>query len=181
MAMRIYTRTGDDGTTGLFGGERVSKSDPRLECLGTLDELSAHLGSARVLATGLLSSQIGVVQSDLLHLGANLAADVRSHDRLPEGGGGAATGRLEDEIDTADGQLPKLKEFILPGGCELAARLHLARSVCRRAERRVVALQSAEYQCIPGQRYLNRLSDWLFVMARLANQQAGCPEIHWPK
>ena len=180
IAMKIYTRTGDDGTTGLYGGNRVPKSDPRLECLGVLDELNAHLGLARVLARDVLVDQIATIQSELLALGAHLAAGERAPERLPEIHS-TAVGRLEAEIDSADAQLPELRQFILPGGCELAGRLHLARTVCRRAERRVVALESAPHSSRLAQIYLNRLSDWLFVMARLANQQACCPEIHWPK
>jgi cob(I)alamin adenosyltransferase len=183
--MKIYTRTGDDGTTGLIGGRRVRKSDPRIECYGTVDELNAALGVAAVVAPPALAELLRAVQDDLFVLGSHLAAPVEAGGARP-----AAVAlppldesiptRLEKEIDVAEAELPPLRNFILPGGTEASARLHLARTICRRAERLAVAL--AEDRPIPPLvvRYLNRLSDWLFVQARWCNRQAGVPDILWP-
>src|SRR5260221_6145767 len=139
--MKIYTKTGDDGSTGLFGGGRVRKSDARIECYGTVDELSAALGVARVVAGGSIADSLARVQHELFIVGAHLATpedspSTRSLPPLEE----AVVGRLEMEIDSAEAELEPLRTFILPGGCELAARLHLARTVCRRAGRGFVEL-----------------------------------------
>jgi cob(I)alamin adenosyltransferase len=178
--MRIYTKTGDDGTTGLPGGSRVRKDDPRIECCGTIDELNAAMGLAAVVATPELREQLQRVQSDLFVIGSHLAAPGGSRQQAalppldPE-----MTARLESQIDAADAQLPPLRNFILPGGAETAARLHLARAVCRRAERLLVAhaLNSSISSVVLA--YLNRLSDWAFVQARLANQMSGVNDIPW--
>jgi cob(I)alamin adenosyltransferase len=184
--MKIYTRTGDDGTTGLFGGGRVRKSDARIESYGTVDELNAALGVARVAVTGGHSKSIGDavarVQHELFVVGAHLATpeDSPSTSSLPlldE----AMIGRLEMEIDAAEAELEPLRKFILPGGCELAARLHLARTICRRAERVLVEFAMDRPVSTTIVTYLNRLSDWLFVMARLANSRAGVADIAWEK
>lgn len=180
--MKIYTKTGDDGSTGLFGGGRVRKSDARIECYGTVDELNATLGVALVVAGGSINEALLRVQHELFVVGAHLATpeDSPSTHSLPlleE----AVVGRLEMEIDHAEAELEPLRNFILPGGCELAARLHLARTVCRRAER--VLVEFAMDRPVSGTivTYMNRLSDWLFVMARLANNRAGVADIAWEK
>lgn len=182
--MKIYTRTGDDGTTGLLGGRRVRKSDLPIECYGTVDELNAAVGLAAVagVAPAALAPKLKAVQNDLFVLGSHLAspADERGAPnvhlpRLDE----SIAARLEAEIDAAEAQLSPLRQFILPGGSEVSARLHLARTVCRRAERLVVAL--AEQHPVPQLivRYLNRLSDWLFVQARWCNRQDGVEDVPW--
>lgn len=179
--MKIYTRTGDDGTTGLIGGDRVRKSDPRLECYGTVDELNAALGLVQVIAPAELKSMVEPVQNDLFVIGSHLAApenDPTAQKHLPLLDENMIA-RLEMQIDESETDLPKLRYFILPGGTELAARLHLARTVCRRAERLIVDF-SWERPIHPViVTYLNRLSDWLFVQARLANHQAGVDDIPW--
>lgn len=182
---RIYTRTGDQGETGLFGGGRVPKSHPRVAAYGTVDELNATLGwvvtrlgdgeAARPMA-----DRLATIQGDLFAMGAHLATPpgARSRDHLPPLPEDRPT-ELEEWIDEADGELEPLKSFILPGGSEPGAALHLARTVCRRAERAVVALAAAEGVEAGVLVYLNRLSDLLFVWARLANHRAGVPETPW--
>ena len=178
--MKIYTRTGDDGTTGLLGGSRLRKSDPRLACTGALDELNASLGWTAVVAQGEVLERLRSVQAELFVIGSHMGAP----EGIPQRGSlppleEAMVRRLETEIDAADAVLPPLRNFILPGGGELAARLHLARTVCRRAERVVVDF-AAGHQISPiVLTYLNRLSDWLFVEARLANHVAGVADIPW--
>jgi len=178
--MKIYTRTGDHGETGLFGGRRVPKDDARVEAYGDVDELAAFLG----LAASLLSSQpeivpdIEALQRDLFHLGAELATEP-GHAPAAALIGDADIERLERKIDGAEAQLPALRNFILPGGTPGAAALHAARCVCRRAERRVVALARDGGMRPEVIRYLNRLSDWLFVLARLTNHRAGSSETIW--
>ena len=179
--MKIYTRTGDDGTTGLLGAARVPKHDARVEAYGTVDELNASLGMAVALdGRGFLTDSLAVIQPALFRLGAELAtAEAAMLDRL-ERIGDDDVAALERVIDRLDAELPPLTRFILPGGSPLAAQLHLARTVCRRAERRVTALAAGG----PGSRmlvmYLNRLADLLFVMARVANHRAGVVETTWP-
>jgi cob(I)alamin adenosyltransferase len=185
--MKIYTKSGDDGTTGLIGGQRLRKCDARIECYGTVDELNAALGfaAASVAPTELLSL-VRQVQNDLFVIGSHLAVpdepglppDVRAAlPPLDE----TIVNRLEMQIDAAAAKLPALREFILPGGTEAAARLHLARTVCRRAERLIVAF--ALDRPVPPLiiTYLNRLSDWLFVHARLANHVGGQADVPWEK
>ena len=180
--MKIYTKTGDDGTTGLFGGGRVRKSDLRIECYGTVDELNASLGWARVLATDSIGDSLHRVQNELFVVGSHLATPedspyTRSLPVLDE----SMIGRLEMEIDAAEAEVSPLRNFILPGGSELAARLHLSRTVCRRAERVLVDFSMDRPVAGAILTYLNRLSDWLFVMARLANRRAGVADIAWEK
>jgi len=180
--MKIYTKTGDDGSTGLFGGGRVRKSDARIECYGTVDELNATLGLARVQANGPFAEALARVQHELFIVGSHLATpedspSTRSLPLLEE----AVISRLEMEIDTAEAELEPLRNFILPGGCELAARLHLVRTVCRRAERVLVDFAMDRPISTTIITYMNRLSDWLFVMARLANKRAGVADIIWEK
>jgi len=177
---KIYTRTGDDGTTGLLGPGRVRKNDPRVEAYGSVDELNATLGVARALDAGAwLSAELATIQGRLFSLGAELAATTAA----PLAGlariGDPDVTALEAIIDRLEKDLPPLRNFILPAGHVLAAHLHLARTVCRRAERRVVAL--AESSAVEPRlvHYLNRLADLMFVMARWCNHRAGVAETEW--
>ncbi|MGV8840769.1 MAG: cob(I)yrinic acid a,c-diamide adenosyltransferase [Bauldia sp.] len=179
---RIYTRTGDDGTTGLVGNERRSKADPRLEAIGAVDEANAAIGVARLhaTATATIDAILSRIQNDLFDLGADLATPVAAG----EAGGVAlriAAGqveRLEREIDALNEALEPLRSFVLPGGSPLAAALHVARTAARRAERRMVALADAEPVSLPALHFVNRLSDLLFVAARWANDR-GAADVLW--
>jgi cob(I)alamin adenosyltransferase len=178
---RIYTRTGDAGQTGLFDGTRVPKCDPRVEAYGDVDELASWLGVIRLhVDTPDLLEMIDRIQHDLFALGAQLA-DPR-HRIASRVRKAALTGddvlRLEQWIDALDQTLPPLRRFILARGVQAAAELHLARAVCRRAERRIVAL-GADAVDASTLTYVNRLSDLLFTMARSANARAGLPEVEW--
>lgn len=177
--MKIYTRTGDRGQTSLFGGARVAKNDARIEAYGTIDELSSHLGVAR---TTLLPADVDAilhqVQVDLFEVGAHLASPGTS--RFP-GVEPARIDELEQAIDAMERELAPLTSFILPGGSSTAAHLHVARTVCRRAERLVVALQDQSPATVSTIAYLNRLSDYLFVAARFANQRAGVEDVPWKR
>ena len=177
--MRIYTRGGDTGETGLFGGERVSKDHPRVEAYGAVDELNAVLGRARAVGlTDDLDETATRIQGELFVLGADLATpgETSAHQvRLGQG----EIDALEQEIDAFETELPPLKTFILPGGGQAGADLHLARTVCRRAERRAISLQAISRVSPFVVPYLNRLGDLLFVMARLANARNGRPELPW--
>ena len=183
--MKIYTRTGDEGETGLFGGGRVSKAHPRVEAYGSVDELNAVLGVAVVALTDSgPRRRLNRIQQDLFNLGASLAtpgADTgtarAATPPLPEG----RVGEMEAWIDEATRETPELRSFILPGGTEGAAALHQARAVCRRAERAVVRLTEEESVDGAVLTYLNRLSDLLFALARLDNHRAGIPDILWEK
>ena len=176
--MKIYTKTGDDGTTGLFGGGRVRKDDPRVESYGTVDELNAVIGVARASGLGATTEEVlGRVQVDLFALGAELATVPGKEEKLPMArlvAGDAE--RLERAIDAAENGLPALTNFILPGGSPQAAALHHARTVCRRAERAVIALGGARGELVI---YLNRLSDLLFVLARRENFDRGVADVPW--
>lgn len=181
--MKIYTRTGDTGSTGLFGGPRVSKDDDRIEAFGTVDELNAAIGAARSAGLGSnVDSQLATIQHELFSLGAQLATPNPKDHQLPTIGG-AHIGRLEQWIDGHETALPELKHFILPAGDPGATQLHLARAVCRRAERRVVTLQHRDSEQVSSDLaiYLNRLSDLLFVLARVANHEASHPEVAWTR
>jgi cob(I)alamin adenosyltransferase len=172
---RIYTKTGDDGQTSLWGGTRVSKGDARVEAYGTLDELNAVLGVLRAAGTK-QDELLGQIQQDLFLMGSQVAAtDDKQFSFVPIGPRESA--RLERAIDQADAELPELRNFILPSGSMAGAWCHLARTVCRRAERQLVRLDQQRFQ--QALIYLNRLSDLLFVLARLINQQAGCSEQIW--
>ncbi len=179
--MRIYTRTGDDGTTGLLGRDRVPKHDARVEAYGSVDELNAVLGVVRAQdGERWFEDLLPAIQSALFRLGAELAtADQKMLEKLDRIADTDIEG-LERAIDRLEADLPPLTSFILPAGTLLAAQLHLARTVCRRAERRVTALA----ECGPVEprivRHLNRLADLLFVMARWSNHRAGVPEVTWP-
>jgi len=181
--MKIYTKTGDRGDTGLFGGGRVPKSHPRVDAYGEVDELNAALGLARALEPMPRIDELLVpIQRDLFAIGALLATPnlekMRQHlekARVDE----ARVAQLEQAIDDADLELEPLRSFILPGGSPKAAALHVARTVCRRAERRVVELTEVEQIPELAVVYLNRLSDLLFTLARLAAKRAGVGEVTW--
>lgn len=181
--MKIYTRTGDEGETGLFGGGRVKKDHPRTTAYGDVDELNSALGVARAAAPVELFDQLlEAVQRDLFSIGGRLAtpepekvAKTMEKAALPP----ERAASLEQVMDDAERELPPLRAFVLPGGTPKAAALHLARTVCRRAERSVVHL--ARESDVPPEIlvYLNRLSDFLFTLARLANHRAGSPDVTW--
>jgi cob(I)alamin adenosyltransferase len=172
---RIYTKTGDDGETGLFGGSRVPKDDVRVTAYGEVDELNAAVGFAASLEPESLDAAfLETIQRDLFTIGAELAK-APSEPRI----GDPQIGMLEHMIDGHEAKLEPLKNFILPGGTPKAAAFHLARTVCRRAERAVVSL-AREQKISPSiVKYLNRLSDLLFVLARATNAQAGRPDVTW--
>ena len=173
---KIYTRTGDDGCTGLGDGSRVDKNDPRVEAFGTVDELNSVLG---ILAAQSLPAQarkgINAIQHDLFDLGGELC--------VPElvAIGDDHIQRLETWLDAMNAELDYLEEFILPGGTPAAAHCHLARTVCRRAERRLVTLAHSAAVNPAALQYLNRLSDLLFVLARHLNRAAGEPDVLWQR
>ena len=181
--MKIYTRTGDAGETGLFGGGRVSKADPRVVAYGTVDELNAVVGLAAVWADDRLALRLRAVQARLFDVGADLATPLGARAGLVAGRvQDAWIEALEAEIDGWEAELAPLAAFILPGGSRAAAGLHVARAVCRRTERRVVALGAAGVEVTPAVPvFLNRLSDWLFTAARLANARAGIPDTPWTR
>ena len=184
---RIYTRTGDKGETALGSGKRVPKDALRIEAYGTVDETNAALGLARLHAqnaqAGALADALARIQNDLFDLGADLcvpdegdaSGDGRRALRIVD----AQTNRLEAEIDAMNAGLPALTSFILPGGTPAATYLHLARTVARRAERLMVSLAREEPVGGPALRYINRLSDYLFVAARAANAQSGAGDVLW--
>jgi len=179
--MRIYTKTGDTGETGLFDGTRVSKADPRVQAYGDVDELSAWLGVIRAHGVGPdLDEVLTQIQRDLFALGAVLADPAhRIAKRVDKAHLNAEdVTRLERAIDTFEAELPPLRRFILAGGSGAGAALHLSRTVCRRAERAIVTLDLAPDEAV-AITYINRLSDLLFVMARLVNHRAGLPETEW--
>lgn len=184
--MKLYTRTGDDGSTGLFGGGRVRKDHPRIEAYGCVDELNSVLGLVAAACDQghaferRLHGIVSQIQSRLFDIGADLAT--------PEGNrqqgkihrtGEADVAEAEAWIDEVDGANTPITAFVMPGGTELAARLHLARTVARRAERAVVALMASELVGEPLLRYVNRLSDLFFAMARRANKERGVADVPW--
>jgi cob(I)alamin adenosyltransferase len=180
---RIYTRTGDAGTTGLFGGGRVAKSHPRVEAYGEVDELNAVIGWAvAVVHDTWIRDRLVILQADLFAIGAHLAsppaAAGRKRPALPELPDGRPS-EIESWIDGADVELDPLRSFVLPGGAPGAAALHFARTVCRRAERRVVALAADEPVDPVILVILNRASDFLFAAARLENRRAGQTDVIW--
>jgi cob(I)alamin adenosyltransferase len=178
--MKIYTRTGDSGETSLFDGTRLRKNDARVDAYGEVDELHAWLGFARAsLGDHEVDELLGRIQRDLFALGAELADPAgKIADRVTKAAiGDADVARLEALIDRFEAELPPLRRFILAGGSPGGAALHLARAVCRRAERRMVSLEPPIES--PFLRYINRLSDLLFVAARLVNHRAGVAEIEW--
>lgn len=178
---RIYTRTGDKGETALGSGVRVPKDALRIEAYGTVDEANAALGLARLHVTGDLEAALWRIQNDLFDLGADLcvpdegASSTRPALRMSD----EQTRRLETEIDALNAGLAPLTSFVLPGGSAAAAYLHLARTIVRRAERLMVALSRSETVGGPALRYINRLSDYLFVAARAANFRSGADDVLW--
>lgn len=180
--MKIYTRTGDQGQTGLIGGTRVPKDHARVAAYGEIDELNAALGLARAHARDArLAALLGEVQRDLFALGAQLAdPTARVGTKKAKAAISAARiARLEKAIDAREAELPPLAHFVLPGGAPLGASLHLARTVCRRAERAIVTLARAERVDPRVLAYVNRLADLLFVLARSENHRIGEPEDRW--
>jgi len=171
---KIVTRTGDDGTTGLGDGSRLPKDAPRIAAVGTVDELNSTLG---VLLAETLPEPVRAclvdVQHDLFDLGGELS--IPGYTSVTD----AHVARLEDAVERFNAELAPLKEFILPGGTRAAALAHVARTVCRRSERAVVTLAATDAVNVPVRRYLNRLSDLLFVLARVANRAAGTPDVLW--
>lgn len=189
MTSRLYTRSGDDGTTGLFGGSRVSKDHPRVEAYGTVDELNAAIGLAaaetaraqpRSSVHDLLLHIFSDLQSRLFDIGADLATPEGSKQeakilRISD----AQVAEVEKWIDEIDGGNAPMKSFVMSGGTELAARLHLARTICRRAERAMIHLRHSEPVSDGAIVYINRVSDMLFAMARRVNKEAGVPDVPW--
>lgn len=179
--MKIYTKEGDSGETGLYGGQRVWKNALRVVTYGTVDECNAALGLA---LTGITDAEANAVlvriQGELFEVGADLATPLERGETVPRVQA-AETTRLEEEIDRFEAELDPLRHFILPGGSAAGAHLHLARAICRRAERHLVTLSQAEPINPEVGRYLNRLSDHLFVMARLVNHRAGVSETKWER
>lgn len=184
--MKLYTRTGDDGTTGLFGGDRVRKDHVRIEAYGSVDELNAHLGLALAACSSdnegfaHLARLLGPIQSRLFDLGADLATPIGSQhedkvNRISE----SVVEEFERLIDDIDGRNEAIRTFVLPGGSEQASRLHVARVACRRAERAIVSLAELEEVNPCAVRCVNRLSDLLFAAARFANKSAGVPDVPW--
>ncbi len=181
MVVKIYTRTGDSGDTALLGGARVSKADRRVAAYGDVDELNAWLGLVASMAPyNDLKAQLAGIQRDLFALGSRLADPAhRVVDRASKTAIGAAdVARLESWIDELDAELPPLRRFVLAGGTPAGATLHVARTVCRRAERAMVELGAGAFEPELLQ-YVNRLSDLLFTMARAANRRAGVADIEW--
>ena len=178
---KVYTRRGDQGQTSLVGGQRVSKASTRLEAYGTVDELSSHLGLlAAMLPDGHEKDLVERIQNNLFNVCTNLATDQDQTELypsayLPEG----AIKELEDEVDSIMHELPERQGFILPGGTQEAAQAHVCRTVCRRAERRIVALAEEATVSPEVQQYVNRLSDYLFILAKKLNFLAGKSEKVW--
>ena len=173
---RIYTRTGDDGTTGLADGSRLAKDHARIAAMGDMDELNSTLG---LLLTETLPprtrAQLTLIQHRLFDLGGELA--IPGHTSLSA----EHVSELEQWLDVENDALPPLKEFILPGGCRAASICHLARTVCRRAERRLVTLAQSESVSLHSRHFLNRLSDLLFVLCRILNRHHGVDDVYWNK
>ena len=188
--MKIYTRTGDNGSTSLVGGRRASKASPRLESYGTTDELNSHIGLLRALGHDAMEADddtlLLAVQNRLFNIGAYLATDTadlpQGPDTPPAGLSDDDIADLERRIDRLDAILPPLRSFILPGGTVAAAQANVTRTVCRRAERAIISLQGDNtpvHPIVPA--YINRLSDYLFILGRALNHAAGRPDIPWAK
>ena len=179
--MKIYTRTGDDGTTGLIGGSRVKKYNIRLEAYGTVDELNSYIGLIRSMQTNELADKtLGIIQNKLFVIGAHLATEdsiTLIKKQMPVVKPDIEL--LEQEMDRMNSELPELRNFILPGGCQASSFCHVARTVCRRAERRIVEL-SEKNEVAPNLiKFINRLSDYLFVLSRKVSLDQKAPEILW--
>jgi len=199
MMMKIYTRTGDDGSTALFGGKRVHKANPRVNAYGSVDEFNATLGLARAAISSVNDDQtisftdLDAILNTLQNLAFRIGADLASPSRDPDDSTDSSSPQssitrsditsIEKWIDEHEKSLPELRSFILPGGTELAARLHHARTVCRRSEREVAYLCQLEENRISADRdaliLLNRISDLLFVLARVANARQSVPDVPW--
>lgn len=181
----LYTGTGDAGQTSLVGGQRIDKDAVRLESYGTIDELNSHLGIV-LSGENLSEADRGLlleVQSRLFDIGGYLATDPASPyaEAMSHPVGPEQIAALEQAIDRLDASVPAMKSFVLPGGCRQAAQAHVARTVCRRAERRIITLSRTEPVEHDTLTYLNRLSDYLFILARALNHTAGVPETPWTK
>lgn len=179
--MKIYTRTGDKGQTGLLGGERVAKDDARIEAYGTVDELNSHVGLLRAWAGPMHDELLASIQQRLFTIGSHLASSneaERERFRLEPIIDEDVT-KLERAMDSMDKDLEPLRSFILPGGHQAVAQAHVCRTVCRRAERRVVSLSSATSVQPELVRYLNRLSDLFFVLSRHLGRTLGVPDVPW--
>lgn len=184
MQSLLYTKTGDNGTTSLVGGQRVAKNSARLEAYGTLDELSSYLGAVASDAdcTAEVRGQLHEVQNEMFNIGSYLATAVEPGTQptcasLTD----AKLAELEGWIDALDEQTPKIRAFVLPGGTKLSAETHIARTVCRRSERRLIDLADKEYVDPRVTAYVNRLSDYLFIVARFFNFIKGVEEVVWKK
>ncbi len=181
MAFHIYTKTGDKGQTGLFGGGRVRKDDPRVEAYGAVDELNAAMGTAEaVIDDAEIKGWIKMIQDELFVVGAELSTpdpEAVKKQVVPVGGDQVAA--MERIIDSVDTEVPPLRQFILPGGHPGAAHLHLARTICRRAERRILTFSDHAEVRVEVITYVNRLSDLLFMLARLVNHRASIAEPVW--
>ncbi|MFZ9889172.1 MAG: cob(I)yrinic acid a,c-diamide adenosyltransferase [Myxococcota bacterium] len=185
--MKLYTKTGDEGHTGLFGGQRVSKAHPRVATYGMVDEANSFIGLAAAALDGDLRQLLEGVMSDLFDLGAELAtppaedAARKLSERLASNVDAHRIAEIERHIDDADAEVPPLQTFILPTGTDAAARLHVARTLVRRAERAVVDLRARHGEVLRDEVviYLNRLSDLLFALARVVNHRAGVGDIPW--
>lgn len=173
-SMKIYTKTGDKGSSGLFGGERVPKHHPRLEAYGTIDELNSQMGLLTAHWPP-VADEIMDIQRMLFSIGTHLASPTQPNSNLEV----AMILQLEESIDVMTAELPPLKKFILPGGHHAACTAHIARTICRRTERRVVSLSSIERIDPLVIQYINRLSDWLFTLARHINLKTNTPEVIW--
>lgn len=181
---KLYTGTGDTGTTSLVGGSRIKKNSIRLEAYGTVDEFSSCLGTilSDTICPEEVKGQLLKIQNMLFNIGGYLASEVPANTKPAVWSLNADhIERLEEWIDSLDGQTPKVNAFVLPGGCMLSAKAHVARTVCRRAERRILDLADEEYVDSLVIRYFNRLSDYLFIMARYFNFINGVGEITWHK
>ena len=181
ITMKIYTRTGDDGTTGLIGGSRVKKYNIRLEAYGTVDELNSYIGLIRSMQTDEHTDHVlDIIQNKLFVIGANLATE-ESIDLIKKQLPCKKTDieLLETEMDEMNASLPELRNFILPGGCQASSFCHVARTVCRRAERHIVELAENKEVDANLIKFINRLSDYLFVLSRKVNQDQNAAEILW--
>lgn len=175
---KIYTRTGDDGTSGLVDGSRVSKASAIMAAIGDVDEANSLIGVAAALADGEMRTRLTVIQNDMFDLGADIATPDAELGWEPLRVVAKQVARLEDEIDAMNAHIAPLTSFVLPGGSPLAAALHVARAASRRAERSAVAANADGALSRQAREYLNRLSDWLFVAARAANEN-GAADVLW--
>ena len=174
---KVTTKTGDQGDTALGDGSRVSKDNARIQCLGSIDELNASIGLALVTSTEDHVADLESIQNDLLNIGGELSIPLVEKPLLHD----ERVSFLEKRIELINKELPPLEEFIIPGGSETSARLHVARSICRRAERNLVSLKNTEKLSIDILKYINRLSDYLFVLARLVIDISGSKETQWDR